>query len=487
MWWTRVGGGVLYFVGICFMAVNYFMTWRLRPDVYAEPIIQAAPLSKVYEGDPPVPESRLEGVTDFAHKLDVWEQARWHRIWERLPVTFTVWVTIAVVVASALELVPTFLIRSNVPTIASVKPYTPLELAGRDIYVSEGCYNCHSQQIRPLFAETERYGEYSKAGEGIYDRPFQWGSRRIGPDLAREGGKQSYLWHYEHFREPSAMVKGSVMPAYPHLMNSKLNFKLIPARVQAAAWLGAPYEDELNDSVEMAQQQARQIAWELAQQGGPTTMKSKSGDQVGVEETKIVALIAYLDRIGTDLYATEESDEAVPELSEKEQAQLNKYKDMLTHESIMAADAIKGREIFNKTCGSCHQLFGEGGEVGPSLTETRRWDLDFLLTNSVAPSQVVLETYQTEIVLTIDGQMYTGVIAKEDDEMLILKTADEPRVEILKEDIEERKTSDLSLMPTGQLDEMEPQAIRDLMKYLQLPKPLSDNSTSSIPPNEPKQ
>ena len=127
--------------------------------------------------------------------------------WERLPIRFTVLTTLAVVVASLFEMIPTFLIRSNVPTIATVKPYTPLELAGRDIYVSEGCYNCHSQMIRPMVAETKRYGEYSKPGEFIYDRPFQWGSRRIGPDLAREGGKQSSLWHWRHLENPQAFQR----------------------------------------------------------------------------------------------------------------------------------------------------------------------------------------------------------------------------------------------------------------------------------------
>jgi cytochrome c oxidase cbb3-type subunit I/II len=145
-----------------------------------------------------------------------------------------------------------------------------LELAGRDIYVAEGCYNCHSQQIRPLFAETERYGEFSKAGEFIYDRPFQWGSRRIGPDLAREGGKQSHLWHFEHFREPDAMTKGSVMPAYEFLATRELNFKTIPARIRAAAMLGAPYDEKtLNESETMALAQATQIVKELVEQGGP--------------------------------------------------------------------------------------------------------------------------------------------------------------------------------------------------------------------------
>jgi cytochrome c oxidase cbb3-type subunit I/II len=310
MWWTRVGGGVLYIAGVFLMAVNYFMTWKSRPDVYDEPVIQAAPLSKTYDNDPPVPESRLgDGVLDIANKIDVWEQARWHRIWERLPVQFTVFVTIAVVIASAFELVPTFLIRSNVPTIATVKPYTPLELAGRDIYVAEGCYNCHSQQIRPLFAETERYGEYSKPGESIYDRPFQWGSRRIGPDLAREGGKQSHLWHFEHFREPSAMVKGSVMPGYPHLMTRELNFRSIQGRVNAAHLLGAPYDRELDEAETMAREQAIQIVKELVEQGGPATVRNSSGEEVKLEETHVIALIAYLQRIGVDLFATPEKEQ----------------------------------------------------------------------------------------------------------------------------------------------------------------------------------
>ena len=252
MWWTRVGGGTLYIAGIVLMAWNYYKTWSSRPAEYKETVMRAAPLSRVSEEET-VPESRLKGkpVLNVAHKLDVWEQAAWHRVWERLPVRFTVWVTVAVLVASAFELIPTFLIRSNVPTIETVKPYTPLELAGRDIYVAEGCYNCHSQMIRPMFAETERYGEYSKPGESIYDRPFQWGSRRIGPDLAREGGKQSHLWHFEHFREPASMTKGSVMPPYPHLMTRQLNFSTIPARVRAAHLLGAPYtDDELNNCEE---------------------------------------------------------------------------------------------------------------------------------------------------------------------------------------------------------------------------------------------
>jgi cytochrome c oxidase cbb3-type subunit I/II len=315
MWWARVGGGLLYVSGMILMAYNYFMTWRSRPDKYHVPVIQAAPLAREYHNDPPVPASRIKqgAVLDVAHKIDVFEQAQWHRVWERLPVRFTVWVTVAVLVASAFELVPTFLIRSNVPTIETVKPYTPLELAGRDIYVSEGCYNCHSQQIRPLFAETERYGEYSKPGEFIYDRPFQWGSRRIGPDLAREGGKQSHDWHLRHMLNPSDMTPGSVMPAYPHLLTRELNLRTLPARVSAAAVLGAEYDFDLEDSPLVATTQAKKIVKEMIEQRQSDKFQDISGNAVSVEvveKSHMIALIAYLQRIGIDLYATEDASEA---------------------------------------------------------------------------------------------------------------------------------------------------------------------------------
>lgn len=312
MWWTRVGGGALYILGIVLMAYNYFMTWRARPRTYEVPVIQAAPLAKGYV-DPPAPESRLDGVLGVAHKIDIFQQAVWHRAWERLPIRFTVWVTIAVVVASAFELVPTFLIRSNVPTIATVKPYTPLELVGRDIYVAEGCYNCHSQQIRPLFAETERYGQYSKPGEFIYDRPFQWGSRRIGPDLAREGGLRSHDWHLRHMLVPTDVTPGSVMPGYPHLLD-KLDLSTLPARVRAAASLGAPYDErELDEGIEMAKEQAKEIVAELIIQQQSDKFGDPDGNSVSIqemEESKMIALIAYLQRIGVDLTAEPDAEDA---------------------------------------------------------------------------------------------------------------------------------------------------------------------------------
>ncbi len=336
MWWTRVGGGVLYVAGIVLMGINYYMTWKSRPSVYEVPVIQAAPLSKEFSDDPTTPDSRLKNaaVLDVAKKIDVWEQAAWHRVWERLPIRFTVWVTIAVVVASAFELVPTFLIRSNIPTIASVKPYTPLELAGRDIYVAEGCYNCHSQQIRPLFAETERYGEYSKAGEFVYDRPFQWGSRRIGPDLAREGGKQSHLWHFEHFRNPSQMVEGSVMPSYSYLMTTELNFKSIQGRIDAAHMLGAPYDRELDEAEEMAREQAREIVKQLVEQGGPSEVDGSDGEKIALEETHVIALIAYLQRIGIDLHASEDAEPKAEEATAQEpKAEESKAEELKAEES----------------------------------------------------------------------------------------------------------------------------------------------------------
>ncbi|MBL9031732.1 MAG: cytochrome-c oxidase, cbb3-type subunit I [Phycisphaerae bacterium] len=292
MYWVRVIGGTLYVGGSLLAAFNYFKTWQSRPAKYEEVVHEAPALSRTYV-DPPPPPSRLSGVVGIGHKGDVWLQGAWHRVWERLPVKFTVWVVIAVLVASAFEIIPTFLIRSNVPSIASVKPYTPLELAGREIYIAEGCYTCHSQMIRPIWAETKRYGEYSKPGEFVYDHPFQWGSRRIGPDLAREGGKQSHDWHVRHMENPRQLVAQSIMPGYAHLLREKLDFEAIQRRVGVMAMLGVPYGEAVKPgrAAELARAQAAKIATELVTQGGYPDMADK----------KIIALVAYLQRLGTDL------------------------------------------------------------------------------------------------------------------------------------------------------------------------------------------
>jgi cytochrome c oxidase cbb3-type subunit I/II len=200
------------------------------------------------------------------------------------------------VVASLFEIIPTFLIRSNVPTIASVKPYTPLELVGRDVYIKEGCFNCHSQMVRPFRHETERFGEYSKPGEFVYDHPFLWGSRRIGPDLARIGGKYPDLWHVRHMDDPQAVVARSIMPAYPHLLRNRVNFDGIQRRVDAMVMLGVPYGEAVRDGVAGAQarEQAAAMAREIEAQGGPA----------GLDDKEIIALTAYLQRLGRDIAAT---------------------------------------------------------------------------------------------------------------------------------------------------------------------------------------
>ncbi len=288
MYWVRAAGGGLYIVGMLLFGYNILRTWMARPKVYEVPVFQAPALAK------PVPAPALEPAGGTGAIAGAWARftaARWHRRWEALPVTFTVWVAVAVIVASLFEMLPTFLIRSNVPTIASVRPYTPLELAGRDLYIREGCFNCHSQMVRPFRHETERFGEYSKPGEFVYDHPFLWGSRRIGPDLAREGGKYNDLWHVRHMEDPRSITPRSIMPKYRQLLAQPIDFAGIQPRVDAMAMLGVPYGDAVHRAPEMAREQARAVAAEIAAQGGPA----------GLEDKEIVALVAYLQRLGTDI------------------------------------------------------------------------------------------------------------------------------------------------------------------------------------------
>jgi cytochrome c oxidase cbb3-type subunit I/II len=297
MYCISLVGGILYLIGAIFCFVNFVMTWKSRPASYEVPVYSAPRLTREFQDATPS-ESNLSIVLDAAKSIDVWSRLDWHRRWERLPSTFTFWVIAAVVVASALEILPVFLIRANIPTLASVQPYTPLELIGRDIYVAEGCFNCHTQMVRPLVSETKRFGDYSLPGEFIYDRPFQWGSRRIGPDLAREGGRQSNFWHLQHLANPRDVNKESLMPEFSHLLKNKLNFKSISERVAAAAKMGTPYTQELefneetktSRSVEMAIAQAQRIAVDIVTQGGP----------LETEDKQVIALIAYLQRLGID-------------------------------------------------------------------------------------------------------------------------------------------------------------------------------------------
>jgi cytochrome c oxidase cbb3-type subunit I/II len=218
----------------------------------------------------------------------------WHRRIERKPVPFLIATLIVILIGGIIELIPTFLVKSNIPTITSVKPYTPLELQGRDIYLREGCYTCHSQMIRPFRSETERYGEYSKAGEFVYDHPFQWGSKRTGPDLAREGTgnlKKSDAWHLNHMDDPQAISPGSVMPAYSFMLDKLLDTASTPAKINAMRTMGVPYaagyEYKANKDL---MDQANRISSGLLR------------DSIRVKpNAEVIALIAYLQRLGSDI------------------------------------------------------------------------------------------------------------------------------------------------------------------------------------------
>ena len=295
-YWIRVIGGTLYLAGTVLMAANLVLTWRNRPARYDEPVYEAAPLSRDFR-EPPIPGSDLPQtyVIGIGRKLDVFAQLRWHRKYEGLPIIFTILVAVGVVVASLGEIIPIFTRKSDIARIASVEPYTPLELVGRDLYISEGCANCHSQMIRPLRAETERYGEYSKPGEFVFDHPFLWGSRRIGPDLARTGKKiPSALWHVRHLNLPVDTSPGSIMPPYPHLLEQQLDFGQAHDSVVAMKAIGVPYNEEtVTDAARLARMQAAAIEAQIA---------AEAGKPMGIEDRKMVALVAYLMRLGTDIY-----------------------------------------------------------------------------------------------------------------------------------------------------------------------------------------
>jgi cytochrome c oxidase cbb3-type subunit I/II len=215
-----------------------------------------------------------------------------HRMLEGTPMFFTVLAIVAILVGGMVEIIPIFLIKENVPTIASVKPYTPLQVLGRDLYIREGCLGCHSQMIRPFRSETERYGEYSKAGEYVYDHPFLWGSERKGPDLAREGGKYPDAWHYNHMDDPRATSPGSIMPRYSWLLTQEIDRESLPARIAALRRVGVPYAAgyENGPAQKDLDAEAAKIVADL-KQGSVNCDTNK----------EIVAMIAYLQRLGTDI------------------------------------------------------------------------------------------------------------------------------------------------------------------------------------------
>lgn len=267
----RAVGGGLYLIGVFIMAYNLMKTAGAG-NFIANEEAEVAPRPQV---------THTGGY--------------WHHTLERKPVLFTVLALVAVLIGGIIELVPTFLIKSNVPTIASVKPYTPLELHGRDIYIREGCVGCHSQMIRPFRSEVQRYdpkgGEYSKAGEYVYDHPFLWGSKRTGPDLHRTGGKYADSWHFRHMLTPGEVSTGSIMPAYPWLYEQQINKDITGSMINALRTVGVPYEEGYEDRAnEDLEKQANRIVEGLQLEGLETS-----------SDAEIVALIAYLQRLGTDI------------------------------------------------------------------------------------------------------------------------------------------------------------------------------------------
>ncbi|MDR6781766.1 cytochrome c oxidase cbb3-type subunit I/II [Pedobacter africanus] len=272
MYVLRAIGGALYLAGVIVMTYNLIKTVGTGKLLANEPA-DAQPLPEVYH--PQGSDKKL------------------HRVLERKPMVFLVLSLIVILIGGMVEMMPTFTIKSNIPTISSVKPYTPLELQGRDLYIKEGCVSCHSQMIRPFRSETERYGEYSKAGEFVYDHPHLWGSKRTGPDLQREGGKYGNVWHFNHMLDPQTMSPGSIMPPYEWLITQTLDTTTTRSKITAMRRLGVPYtegyEDHANRDLD---QQAKEIAEDLQK----NNVKVKS-------DKEIIALIAYLQRLGTDIKA----------------------------------------------------------------------------------------------------------------------------------------------------------------------------------------
>lgn len=269
MYIIRGIGGLLYWVGAIVGGYVLYKTIKQGSFVSNEQA-EAAPLSMQ-----PLPP----------------QKQHWHSAIERRPVQMLVLSLLVVAIGGLIELVPTFLIESNVPTISSVKPYSTLELLGRDIYVREGCYTCHSQMVRPFRDEESRYGEYSKAGEFIYDHPFQWGSKRTGPDLHRIGGKYPDSWHFTHMRDPQEISPGTIMPAYPWLIRNDLYTANAPDKIRAMQKLGVPYPEGY----------AEQCISDLRQQADSIAAGLQASKLQASADKEIIAVIAYLQRLGTDI------------------------------------------------------------------------------------------------------------------------------------------------------------------------------------------
>lgn len=282
---ARAAGGALFLVGAILMVWNLIKTAKAGNFV-ADEAAEAPALAKNYE---------------TTHK------EHWHRWIERKPIQLMVLALVVVAIGGIIEFVPAFLVKSNIPTIASVKPYTPLELHGRDIYVREGCYTCHSQMVRPFRSEVARYapnegdGGYSKAGEFVYDHPFQWGSKRTGPDIARLGGKYPDSWHFFHMFEPTQTSDNSIMPRYPWLYTDQIDVSSTVSKIKAMQRLGVPYEKGYeNIAAKDMETQANEITKNLMSDEKVKQFVAAEGIEK-LNDREIIALIAYLQRLGKDI------------------------------------------------------------------------------------------------------------------------------------------------------------------------------------------
>ena len=300
MYWMRAIGGTLYLIGALIMGYNLFMTLRRGSKVIDEEA-SALPLVKISQ-------KRIAGEA-------------YHPWLERRPIRLTILATIVVLIGGVVQIVPTLMVESNIPTISEVKPYTPLELEGRDIYIREGCVSCHSQMIRPFRSEVVRYGPYSRAGEFVYDHPFLWGSKRTGPDLHRLGRKYSDSWHFNHMYDPQSTSPGSLMPSYPWLNYNRLNTSMTLKKMEVMIALGVPYsENDLATATDHMEMQATKIAANIledpqfaASYEQEKELLSTIADAfVPLKDREVVALIAYMQRLGVDL-----SSALNPELKEE--------------------------------------------------------------------------------------------------------------------------------------------------------------------------
>jgi cytochrome c oxidase cbb3-type subunit I/II len=290
MYAMRAVGGTLYFIGLLVLVYNIIRTVKAGSSIEDE-LAEAPALVAISP-------RQLKGEG-------------WHSWLERKPIQFTLLTTLAVAIGGIVQIVPMLVVKSNIPTISSVKPYSPLELEGRDLYIREGCNNCHSQMIRPFRSEVKRYGEYSKSGEYVYDHPFLWGSKRTGPDLHRIGQKYNDNWHFNHMWDPQSTSAGSIMPGYKWMYdNEAMDHKHIEKKMEVMVTLGVPYtKEDIANARKSMDAQSAQIEKNLGNdpdfvksyEESKKNAKARGEEFVPMKDREIVALIAYLQRLGTDI------------------------------------------------------------------------------------------------------------------------------------------------------------------------------------------